>query len=152
MAKNDEDETTNTQQPKQHDIAVKIVDLKKEVHTDQTGKLPNWSRKCNRYIMFSIHLDPNYIFFEPFKTCQDAQLIQAYKRIIERMKNAGLMIKKQILDNKASKAYKEPIVLEKITHELVPPGNHWLNVAKQFIQTFKEGIPECLETLAEEWQ
>jgi hypothetical protein len=44
---------------------------------------------------------------------------------------------KHILDNKASKAFKELINKNDVEYELVPPGNHRRNQAECAIQTFK---------------
>jgi hypothetical protein len=64
-------------------------------------------------------------------------MIQAYEKIINRMRMAGLGIKKHTLDNKASDAFKQYIRQQQIQFELVPPGNHRRNQAERAIQTFK---------------
>ncbi len=53
------------------------------------------------------------------------------------MKAAGLGLRKQMLDNEASDAFKHYIRLQQIQFELVPPGNHICNQAEHAIQTFK---------------
>jgi hypothetical protein len=57
--------------------------------------------------MVTIHLDANYIFNEPMKNRTEGEMMKAYQRIINRMRAAGLGLKKHILDNEASKAFKD---------------------------------------------
>jgi hypothetical protein len=64
-------------------------------------------------------------------------MIRAYKKIINRMKAAGLGLRKHTLDNEASDAFKQYIRQQQIQFELVPPGNHRRNQAERPIQTFK---------------
>jgi len=40
--------------------------------------------------MVAIHLDTNYIFIEPMKIITEGEMINAYQKIINRMKAAGL--------------------------------------------------------------
>jgi hypothetical protein len=62
---------------------------------------------------------------------------QGVPKIINRMKAAGLGIKKHVLDNECSAAMKSCIQGNGITYELVPPGQHRRNQAERAIQTFK---------------
>jgi hypothetical protein len=64
-------------------------------------------------------------------------MIRAYKKIINRMKAAGLGIRKHMLGNEASDAFKQYIRQQQIQFELVPSGNHKCNKAEHTIQTFK---------------
>jgi hypothetical protein len=67
------------------------------------------SQRGNRYIMVAIHLDANYIFVEPMNSRSKEEMIRAYKKIINRIKAAGLGIKKHTLENEASDAFKQYI-------------------------------------------
>ena len=60
------------------------------------------------------------------------------------MQQAGLSVKKHILDNEASAIYKDAIKTNHVTHELVPPNNHRRNVAERAIQTAKNHIVSVL--------
>jgi hypothetical protein len=64
-------------------------------------------------------------------------MIAAYQKIVERMQTAKLGLKHHRLDNEASTAFKECINKNKMTHKLVPPGNHMCNLVERAIQTFK---------------
>jgi hypothetical protein len=59
--------------------------------------------------MMAIHLDANYIFDKPMHIRSKEEMIQAYKKIINRMRLAGLGLKKHTLDNNASEAFKQCI-------------------------------------------
>jgi hypothetical protein len=87
--------------------------------------------------MIAIHLDADCIFCEPMKIRSEDEMIEAYQKIINRMKATGLGLKTHQLDNKASKAYKQCICQNGMMHELVPPDNHRSNLAERAIQTFK---------------
>ncbi len=122
---------------KHSDIFVCIEDLSDTIHSDQTGGFPYTSQHGKRYIMVAIHLDANYIFNKPMKNRTEEEMMAAYQRIVNRMQAAGLGLKKHILDNEASKAFKAKIKENEMEYELIPPGNHRRNQAKRAIQTFK---------------
>ena len=64
-------------------------------------------------------------------------MIRVYQKILNRMKAAGLGLRKQVLDNKCSAAMKVCIKENSMDYKLVPPGQHRRNQAEQAIQTFK---------------
>ena len=47
---------------KEHDVYVKVLDLKETIYTDQIGQFPFTSSKGNCYLMVAIHVDASYIF------------------------------------------------------------------------------------------
>jgi hypothetical protein len=53
------------------------------------------------------------------------------------MRAADLGLKKHIIDNEASMAFKAKIKENKMEYGLIPPGNHQRNQAERAIQTFK---------------
>jgi hypothetical protein len=89
-----------------YNIFIKVEDLSKCFHTDQTGGFPFTSHSANRYIMTVIHLDANYIFVEAMIKRTQEEMMDAYQQVVDRMRAAGLGLKKHILDNKASKVLK----------------------------------------------
>ncbi|KAL7535015.1 hypothetical protein ACHAXR_006213 [Thalassiosira sp. AJA248-18] len=124
---------------KEHGMFVKIVDLKETMYSDQTDKFPYLSSRGMRYIMVAYHTDPNFIFAEPMRNRTERQMIKAYNKIVKKMKAGGLGIKLHILDNEISAEYKEAIKNNRVTHQLVPPGDHRRNMAEErAIQTFKD--------------
>jgi len=119
-----------------NNIFVRVEDLAKSIHSNQTGAFPYTSQQGNCYIMIAIHLDANYIFCEPMKNRLEDEMIEGYKKIINSMKVAGLGLKTHQLDNEASKAYKQCIRLDSMMHELVLPDNHRSNLAERAIKMF----------------
>jgi hypothetical protein len=87
-----------------NDIFVRVKDLAKSIHSNQTGAFLYTLQQGNCYIMIAIHLDANYIFCKPTKNRLEDEMIEAYQKIMNRMKAAGLELKTHRLDNKASKA------------------------------------------------
>ncbi len=94
---------------KTHKAFFRIDDLTDSIHTDQTGAFPFTSQQGNRYIMVAIYLNANYICVKPMHNRSNEEMIRAYKKIINRMRMAGLGIKKHTFDNKASDAFKQYI-------------------------------------------
>ena len=52
-----------TPKQKENDIYTIVIDLKEEIHTDQTGNFPHLFSKGNRYIMVAHNIDANYILW-----------------------------------------------------------------------------------------
>ena len=84
---------------KEHNMFIKIADLKETVYTDQTRQFPYPSSNRNKYIILAIHVDAKYIFMEETKNRTGSQIIEAYNHIVRRIKLAGLGLKKHIWDN-----------------------------------------------------
>ena len=82
-----------------------MINLKEEIHTDQTGNFPHLSSKGNRYIMVAHNIEANYILMDTMKNRSESQMMACYQLIVNRMKKAGLTLKKHILDNEDSVAY-----------------------------------------------
>ena len=62
------------------------------------GAFSHTSQHGNRYIMVAVHLNANYIFAEPMKNRTEEEMIRVYQKILNRMKAAGLGLRKQVLD------------------------------------------------------
>ncbi len=122
---------------KLNNILVHAEDLNEEINTNQTGAFPHTSQCGNRYIMVAVHLNANYIFAKPMKNRTEGEMIRVYQKIVNRMKAAGLGLRKQVLKNKCSAVMKACIKENGMDHKLVPPGQHRRNQAEQAIQTFK---------------
>ncbi len=122
---------------KLNNIVVRVEDINEEIHTNQTGAFPHTSQCGNRYIIVAIHLNMNYTFAEPMKNRMEGEMIRVYQKILNRMKAAGLGLRKQVLDNKCSAAMEACIKENGMDYKLVPPGQHRHNQAEQAIQTFK---------------
>ncbi len=98
--------------------------------SDQTGQFPTRSQRGNKYIMVMVEIDSNAILVEPMKSRKDEEMICAYNALLLRLKQAGIVPKKHVLNNKVSENMKNYICDTcKINMGLVPPGCHRHNAA-----------------------
>ena len=112
--------------------------MRELIATDQTGKFPITSSRGSKYIMVMCEIDGNAILTATMKNRTEGEMIKAYLSLIQRLKNAGIKPKHQILDNEASEEYKRIIKENGMTYQLVPPDMHRRNMAEKAIQTFKD--------------
>ena len=61
-------------------------------------------------------------------------MVETHQNLIKRLTNAGIFSKKNILDNKISKGYKEAIEANRMDLGLVPVGVHRRNVVQKTTQ------------------
>jgi hypothetical protein len=85
---------------KHYDIFVVVYKLLDTVHMDQTGMISITLQQGYQYIMVGIHLDANYIFCELMKNKTQGEMINAYQKMVNRMKLLALGLKHHHLDNK----------------------------------------------------
>jgi len=79
--------------------------------------------------MVIVEIDSNAILVEPMKSRKDEEMIRAYNALLLRLKRAGIVPKKHVLNNEASENMKNHIRNTcKFDMELVPPGCHRRNV------------------------
>ncbi len=72
-----------------------------------------------------VEIDSNAILVEPVKSRKDEEMIRMYNALVLRLKQAGIVLKKHVLDNKVSENMKNHIHDTcKFDMELVPPGCH----------------------------
>jgi hypothetical protein len=97
-------------------------------------------------------IDSNAILVEPMKSCKDAEMIQAYDALLHQLKQAGIVLKKHVLDNKVSENMKNHIRdTHKFDMELVPPGCHCRNAAEVAIRNFKAHFLSKLAGLSDDF-
>jgi hypothetical protein len=88
--------------------------------------------------MITYHADGNLILQEAFQTWSNQHCIAAYNSIMTHLAAQGLSVDLQILDNKASAAYKQAITFTwQAKFQLVPPDMHHCNRAERAIRMFK---------------
>jgi hypothetical protein len=113
---------------KLRDIHTTMYDVRKTMFLDQTGQFPTRLQSGNKYIMVLVEIDSNAILVEPMKSRKDTEMIQAYNALLLRLKRAGIIPKKHVLDKKVLENMKNHICNTcKINMELVPPGCHRQN-------------------------
>ena len=120
------------------DVYTKVYDVHNTVFSDQNGQFPTISKLCNKYVMVMVDIYSNAILAKPLKNRTDAELTRAYRTMMLRLKRAGIVHQKHILDNEVYTAMKTIISNEyKMNLELVPPGCHRRNAAELAIRNFK---------------
>ena len=129
-----------------------LWDMKGTTHIDQTGKFPTKARSGNRYIMIMVAIDSNAILVAPMKSKADKEQRLAYLSMLKRLKQAGVDVRKHVLDNECSDRMKE-LIKSECKLELAPPGCHRRNLAKWGIKLFKNhflsimsGVDEAFPT------
>jgi hypothetical protein len=135
---------------KVQDVYVRTYDVRETIFSDQTGQFPTQSQKGNKYIMVMVEIDSNAILVEPMKSRKDAEMIRAYDTLVLRLRRAGIVPKKHVLDNEISENMKAHIKDDcKFSLELVPPGCHRRNAAEVAIRNFKAHFLSVLAGTAE---
>ena len=122
-----------------------IATISGKIFGDLTDAFPVPSRASNLYQLVVYDYDSNYIDAEPLKSRSGQTILAGYKRIIERLKKAGLQPRFQRLDNEASQQLKDYLRSENIDFQLAPPGEHKRNIAERCIRTWKNHFIAGLE-------
>ena len=91
-----------------NDLHISVQPMSK-LYTDDTGRFPVRSQSGNQYIMIAYHCNSNAILARPFKTRADKHCMLAYNNIMQRLRDKGMLVDLQILNNEASEAYKQTI-------------------------------------------
>ena len=79
---------------KQHDIYVRVDQVKDTIYTDQTGKFPITSSRGHKYIMIVCEIDGNAVLMEPMKNKTEDEMVETYQKMIDRLKTGGIFPKK----------------------------------------------------------
>jgi hypothetical protein len=110
-----------------------------KLFTNNTGRFPIRACSSNQYVMIAFHANSNLILQQAFKSKSYHHCITAYDTIMTRLAARGFSVDLQILDNKASSAYKEAITFKwNAAFQLIPPDMHCRNWAEWAICTFKD--------------
>jgi hypothetical protein len=119
-------------------VHIRVVPISK-LYTDDTGRFPVKAWSGNQYVMIAYPANGNLILQQAFQTRSDKHHIAAYNSIMMHLAACGLSVDLQILDNEASAAYKQAIMLTwQSKFQLAPPEMHCPNRAEHAIRTFKD--------------
>ncbi len=66
--------------------------------------------------------------------------MRAYQTLIDRLAKAMIFPKLHILDKECLQDFKHKIESNGMKYQLVPPNDHWRNIAEKAIQTFKDNF------------
>ena len=105
------------------------------MYTNQTRQVPVVSSQRNRYIMMLCETDGNLILVEPMKNRTSGEMYKAYEKLMQKMSQSVIKIKKNSHDNEAS---------DGIEDKKVPPNIHHRNEAEKTINTFEDHIKAIL--------
>jgi hypothetical protein len=120
-----------------NEVYIHVYPISK-LYMDDMGQFPFKACSGNQYVMIAYHTDCNLILQQAFKSKSDPHRIVAYNAIMMRLAARGVSVDLQILDNKASAAYKHAITFTwQAKFQLVPPDMHCRNHAERAIRTFK---------------
>eukprot|EP00804_Cyclotella_cryptica_P028786 CCRYP_018721-RA/>CCRYP_018721-RA protein AED:0.43 eAED:0.43 QI:0/0/0/1/0/0/2/0/620 len=137
---------------KVHDIYTTTYEVRDTIFTDQTGQFPVRSLAGNKYIIVMVEIDSSAILVEPIKNRTDAELTRAYSALMLKLRRAGIVPGKHVLDNEISAAMKDLIQdTYKMSLELVPPGCHRRNAAEVAIRNFKSHFLSVLAGVADDF-
>jgi hypothetical protein len=124
--------------PPANEFHIHAVPISK-LYTDDTGHFPIKAYSGNQYVMIAYHADDILILQQAFKTRGDTHCITAYNSIMMCLVAHGLSVDLQILNNKASTAYKQAITFTwNAKFQLVPPEMHHRNRAEWAIRIFND--------------
>ena len=114
-------------------------DFDKKLYTDQTERFPYTSFKGNQYVMAAFDANgSNGIFAEPTRNRSAGSMLEAYEQIVAQLPKGEARPTVHILDNECSKEFKQAILDNDMTYQLVPPHDHRRNAAEKAIQIFKD--------------
>jgi hypothetical protein len=134
---------------KVHDVYSQKYMVCRIMFSNQRGQFPTRSLQGNKYIMVMVEIDSNDILVKPMKSRKDAKMIRAYNALLLRLKRAGIVPKKHVLDNEVSENMKNHIRDRcKFDTELVPPGCHQRYAAEVAIRNFKAQFLSILASVA----
>ena len=87
----EEPNTSKLKGRKARDVYTKVYDVRNTVFSDQTGQFPTRSQSGNKYLMVMVEIDSNAILVEPLKSRKDPELARAYRAMMLRLKQAGIV-------------------------------------------------------------
>eukprot|EP00956_Cyclotella_meneghiniana_P027485 scaffold61634_cov36-Cyclotella_meneghiniana.AAC.2 len=128
--------TANTTQlvgKKVQDIHTQVYKVRDTVLTDQTGQFPTQSRSGNKYIMVMVDIKRQRNISRTIKKSERCRITQGIHKFDDKAQQSRhIFPKKHVLDNEILQAMKDYVRDKyKMTVELVPPGCHRRNAAKE---------------------
>ncbi len=133
-------------------VYTKTYKVRKAMLSNQTCQFPTRSLQGNKYIMVMVEIDSKDILIKPMKSCKDAKMIRAYNPLLLRLKRAGIVPKKHVLNNEVSENIKNHICdMCNFNMELVLLGCHQRNAAKVAIRNFEAHFLSVLAGVANDF-
>jgi hypothetical protein len=123
------------------------IEITGKIYSDQKGRFPLTSSRCNKYIMIVYSYNSNAILTEPLSSRTENELPQAYTVIHTKLTEHGLKPTLQRLDNEAPGKVKQFMASNGVSYQLVPPHIHRRNLAERAIGTWKDHFIAGLSSL-----
>ena len=90
--------------------------------------------------MLIIELNINAILGKAMQNESAGEMVKTYQVLDNRLKAAGINLKRHILDNKCSKNPKQAIEVNVMGCQPVPLADHMRNITEKTIQTFEHNF------------
>ena len=118
-----------TKKEKLHEILISTYEMKSIIYSYQTGKFQHLVESREKYQMVRHDVERNYKWVESLRNRTKGEMILGWTSDLACMKLCGITPRHQVLDNKASSAWKEAICHSGMTYQLVLPDEHRRNLA-----------------------
>ena len=110
-------------------VFTEIIDHKRQIDTDLTGKFPVTSNSGNNYLYVIYDYDNNCILIRPMKSRADSEFILVFTDLHEHLPTRGLNPAYMRLENEASPAFQRELLAKNIDFQLPPLIMHSRNEA-----------------------
>ena len=118
-------------------VFTNMIDHKRQIATELTGKLHVTSNRGNKYIFVIYNYDSNSNLIRPMKAISDSNFVRVLKDLHEHLLTRGLNPLYIILYNEASPAFQRELNSKYINFQLSPPEIHCRNANELAISTFR---------------
>ena len=108
------------------------------MYKDQTGHFPVQVYMGMQYVRVLYEISSSAILVKPLRNKTSGEMVAAYQKLVDRLKEGRIEPNLHILDNKISAEYKDAISENQMKFQLVSPHNHRCNISKKDIQVFKD--------------
>ena len=72
--------------------------------------------------MIMCEMDSNSILSEAMKDRTAGEMVRAYQKLLKKLRLAGMVPKKHVLDNEMSNEFKDAVRMNEMEYKLVPKG------------------------------
>ena len=100
-----EEETMKTLVQLTNTVLIKIIDHKRKIATDLTGKFPVTSNRGNNYLFVIYGYGSNFILLRPIRSQADSDFIRVFTDFNEHLLSRGLKPEFMRMENEASPAF-----------------------------------------------
>ena len=92
--------TAKLRHKKERDVYMRVYNTLEIIYSDQTGQFSKKLQCNNQYIMAMVEIDSNFILVELMTSRKDKEMQGAYRKLMDRLKDTGVVLKKHVVKNK----------------------------------------------------